>query len=159
MVGRNKKAFALKHKIKVETTGTTPGSVTGSYWVLTNLNTDVYGCQQLRNILGIYPEEDARNNAAIADIVTVNSITELCRMGVVGELSCTIQAVDQTVYFPLLGPIQKTSFIYDLSKSVKDVARDLLAISISVGAAAIPYKVVPGTLRVKKQKSRTPHLG
>lgn len=159
MPGRVKGSFAFRHTVKIASDGAPTTSSTGYYWVLTNLNKDFYDCEILRNILGVYPESFARANSTNADIVTVNSITEMCRMGIIGEVSCTIKASDPSVIFTVIGEEQKTSFVYDLSKSVKDVARELLSTEIQVGPNKIKYKIVPGTLRIKKQKSKTPHLG
>ncbi len=158
MVGK-KKAFAFKHSLSFDSVDPASGLRRGWYWVVTNLSEDVYNCDTLRNILGIYPESYARQLENSPEIVVVNSIQELCRMGVCGEITCTLKAVNEAAIFAPFGKEHTTSFVYDLSKPLKDLAKDLLNAEMVVGPDRIPYKIIPGTIKMKKRKATTPHLG
>lgn len=156
---RKLKSYAFQHNVigQPVTVGTSPIAVW--YWVATNLNDEVYGCPRLRNILGIWPEQFARDMTNGPSIIIVNNSQELCRMGVCAEITCTVKAVDYSDIYEPFGVEHTTSFLFDLNKSLKEVANNLLAGTFEFGPNPSKYQVVAGTIKQKKRKATTARLG
>lgn len=151
--------FVFKHYVLSQTDVVGSIPTKSWYWVSTNLALDVYKCEDLRNVIGLWEEGYARSQADCPSIIVVNNSQELCRMGVCGEITCTVKAVDnKKVYLPFAEQ-HTTTFVFEMRKSLKEVADSLLAKTFKFGPTKAEYRVIPGTIKQKKRKATTARLG
>jgi hypothetical protein len=145
--------------VKTETEiGSTSTPTDGFIWLIFNLESTFYSCPELRNVLGLYPGTSASAETTAVTAIKVNNTSELCRMGALGQLKLVLKAEESARTFGNLGQVHRTSFFYDLNKSIRDVARGLRDVKIKVGGTDIVYSVVPGSISEKKSKKTTPHF-
>lgn len=158
-ISRKIGSYAIKYPVKIESTEeATPGIVQGTIWLVCNLEQTFYSCERLRQVLGLYPGSAASEETTQVSAIKINNVSELCKLGALGQLKVTLKAKDSTKTYGNLGQLHNTSFFYVLDKSIREVAADLRAVEIRVGGTDIRYTVVPGSIAEKKSKKTTPHF-
>ncbi len=131
----------------------TPGQyLTNHIWFVFNLEYTFYSCEHLRNVIGFYPGAQAFDETSPITDIKINNVSELAKIGALGELNCTLRPNDKLKTYGSLGLIHKTSFYFCLDKSIQEVASFLKTIKINVAESGVLYEVVPGSLSLKKRK-------
>lgn len=157
--GRKIEKYAILYPVTLENPNKAKEYVTNKIWLVFNLESTFYSCERLRQVLGLYPGSTALDEKVPITALKLNNVTELSKIGALGEMNCTLRPVKPNTTYGSLGALHKTSFFFTLDKSLQEVATNLRAVKIKIARTEVEYEVVPGSLTLKKQKRTTPHFG
>lgn len=158
-LSRKIKPYAIKFKVtisdQIEATNTV---YDGFIWLTFNLESTFYDCDTLRKTLDLFEASDAFSRAIPITAIKINNTSELCRMGALGQINVILRAKEPSRTYSKIGAEHKTSFFYNLDKSIRAVAAELKTIEIKVGPDKVIYQVEPSSISEKKSKKSTPHF-
>lgn len=135
------------------------GRHTGYMYFIFNVEQTFYSSSNLLVALGLMRYDAVMSDPNDVSQIRINNATELCKIGCIGEIACTLKAVDPAQTYGNLGELHKTSFYFSYDKSVLAVAAALKELSIDLNGSGVIYKIVPNSLKLKKSKKTTPHFG
>lgn len=157
--GRKIEKYAILYPVTIENPTKQKEFITNNIWFVFNLESTFYSCERLRQVLGLFPGSTAQDEKVPITALMINNVSELSKLGALGEMNCSLRPVNPSSTYGSLGKIHKTSFHFSLAKSLQEVASSLRTVKIKVANTTVEYEIIPGSITLKKQKRTTPHLG
>lgn len=156
---RKIESYSLRYSVRIKNPAKADETITSKIWLTFNLESTLYSCEKLRNILGIYPSSNAFKEKVKVSNLKLNNVSILSRIGAIGQIGVTLIPKNTAQQYGKLGQLHKTTIFFNLEKSYQQVANDLVNVEINPGNSGKMYIIEPGSIVERGGRRRNAHFG